>query len=144
MQANEIEIKFTARKFQYEPFTTSSDVQNLLKQVFDTDTIEHREEFYVLLLNQQNKVLGINKIATGGISAVMVDYRIIFQVALKTNACNIILTHNHPSGNLKPSKADIDLTREVKRAGEFLKINVLDHVIMTKEAYYSFADEGLL
>ena len=83
MEANEIQVVFTARKFDYEPFTGSIDVQKLLQQVYDENTIEYREEFYVVFLNQQNGVLGVNKVATGGISGVMVDFRMIFQIALK-------------------------------------------------------------
>lgn len=144
MEANEIQVVFTARKFDYEPFTGSIDVQKLLQQVYDENTIEYREEFYVVFLNQQNGVLGVNKVATGGISGVMVDFRMIFQIALKTNSSAIILSHNHPSGNLKPSQADIDLTNSVKKAGTILNIRVLDHMILTKESYYSFADNGLM
>lgn len=102
------------------------------------------EQFWVLLLNQANKVLAKHNISQGGITATVVDPKIVFQIALKENATSIILAHNHPSGNLKPSQADISLTEKLKKAGEFLDLKVLDHLIVTQSDYYSFADEGKL
>ena len=106
--------------------------------------MEHREYFYVLLMNRANKILGYYQVSSGGISGTVVDQRIVFQAAIKANASAMILAHNHPSGQLTPSQADIDLTRKMKAAGEIMDIPVLDHLIMTEESYYSFADEGLI
>jgi DNA repair protein RadC len=97
-----------------------------------------------LLLNRGNKVLGWANISNGGITGTVADPLLIFQTALLTNATSIILSHNHPSGNRTPSSADIDLTRKVKSAGQILEIMVLDHVIVTTDGYYSFADEGII
>ncbi len=98
----------------------------------------------VLLLNRANKVLGVYEVSTGGISGTVADPRLIFVAALKANACSLIISHNHPSGNLKPSRHDEELTAKIKQAGEFLDIKLLDHLIVTPEAYYSFGDEGIL
>lgn len=106
--------------------------------------MEHKEYFYVLLLNRANKILGYYQVSSGGISGTVVDQRIVFQAAIKANASAMILAHNHPSGQLTPSQADIDLTKKMKAAGEIMDIPVLDHLIMTEESYYSFADEGII
>jgi DNA repair protein RadC len=103
----------------------------------------------MLLLNRANKVLGIFEVSSGSATGTVADPKLVFAAAIKTNACGIILAHyvkahNHPSGNLQPSQADIDLTRRMKEGGKLLEIQLLDHVILTSEGYYSFADEGLL
>ena len=95
-------------------------------------------------MNRANKVLGVYKVSSGGVTGTVADPKQIFTAALKANACAIVLSHNHPSGNLKPSRQDEQLTSKIKEAGSFLDIKVLDHIIVTSEAYYSFADEGLL
>jgi DNA repair protein RadC len=121
--------------------TMSKDVFDLLsREMLD---LPH-EEFWVLLLNRANVVLRKERISLGGVSGTVVDPKIIFKSALEHLACAIILCHNHPSGNLKPSDADMRLTRQLKEAGQLLEIPVLDHVIVSNEGYYSFADEGLL
>jgi DNA repair protein RadC len=89
-------------------------------------------------------VLGYCQISAGGLNGTVADVRIIMQTALKSNACSIILSHNHPSGNLVPSEADKDLTKKIREAGKFLDIPALDHLIITSESYFSFADEGLM
>lgn len=106
--------------------------------------MEHKEAFYILLLNNANEILGISRIGEGSVTGVMVDMRIIFQIALKAHAVGIILAHNHPSGTLRPSQADIKLTERIKLAGELFDIKVLDHIILTEHSYFSFADEHLL
>lgn len=127
-----------------EKITCSRDTYDILKRIYSDDKIEYIEEFYVLLLNRANKVLGWMKVSLGGITGTVADPRIIFQAALLSNATSIIISHNHPSGNLQPSQADINLTRKIKDAGTILDITLLDHVIVTTEAFYSFADEGLI
>jgi len=102
------------------------------------------ESFCVILLNRANKVLKIVKISDGGITGTVVDQRKVFKVALDNNATSIILGHNHPSGQLKPSEADIELTNKIKSAGIVLDLPVLDHIIIGDGNYYSFADEGIL
>ncbi len=102
------------------------------------------ENFCIILLNRANKVLKTVRISDGGITGTVVDQRKVFKIALDNNATSLILGHNHPSGQLTPSTADIDLTRKLKAAGETLDLQVLDHIIVGDGNYYSFADEGLI
>lgn len=101
------------------------------------------EEFWVLFLNNSNKVIYKTQISKGGITGTVVDIRIVFKLALEHNATSIILSHNHPSGKLQASEADIQVTKKIKEAGKNLDIQVLDHVIITEKCYYSFVDEGI-
>lgn len=142
------EIKLTYRN-RVKPckrpqVTCSADSYNVLKAGWDLGRIEFVEQFKVLLLNRANRVLGIYEVSTGGIAGTVADPKLIFAAALKACASGIILSHNHPSGNLKPSAADLQLTKKLKQGGELLDIAVLDHIILTGEGYYSLADEGLL
>ena len=98
----------------------------------------------MLFLNRSNRVLQIYSASSGGITGTVADPRLILAVALKVGAVSIMLSHNHPSGSLKPSKADEELTNKIKYAAQFHDIKVLDHVIVSSDSYYSFADEGLL
>jgi len=102
------------------------------------------EEFWVLLLNRANRIISREKISSGGVSGTMVDAKLIFNRALAKKASSIMLFHNHPSGGLIPSQADLSLTRKLREAGKFLDIQVLDHLIISERGYYSFADEGKL
>lgn len=101
------------------------------------------EEFWVLYLNNSNKILFKTQLSKGGLTGTVVDVRIVFKIALEQNATAIILSHNHPSGKLMPSDADIQITKKIKSAGQQLEIPVLDHIIITERGYYSFADEGI-
>jgi len=108
---------------------------------------EYVENFYVILMNRANRVIGWRVISTGGIHGTVVDPKNIFQIALKANASSIILVHNHPSGNTRPSLQDENLTKKIVSGGQFLEISVLDHIIIGAvgdDGYYSFADEGML
>lgn len=105
---------------------------------------EPYEMFYVLLLDQANQVIGHRQISEGGVSGTVADPRKIFRLALEYRASRIILCHNHPSGNLKPSDTDITLTRKLIQAGKMIDIPVLDHIILGDRNYFSFADEGLM
>lgn len=122
----------------------SKDAFDILKGTWDESKIEFVEQFKLMLTNRANKVLGILEVSLGGISGTVADPKVIFAAALKGGASGIIVAHNHPSGNLTASQADIDLTRKLKEAGRFLEIPLLDHLIMTTEGYFSFADEGLI
>jgi DNA repair protein RadC len=124
--------------------SSSKDAYEILNQTWNVNTIELREEMKVILLNNWHKVLGIYNVSHGGITGTVADPKLIFAAALKANATGIILAHNHPSGNSQPSQADIGLTRKCKEIGELLDIKILDHMIMTTEGYYSFADEGIM
>ena len=101
------------------------------------------EEFWVLYLNNSNKVIHKSQLSKGGLTGTVVDVRLIFKTAFEHNAISIILTHNHPSGKLLASDADIQITKKIKEASKHLEINVLDHVIVTENGYYSFNDEGI-
>lgn len=101
------------------------------------------EEFWVLYLNNSNKIIFKWQLSKGGITGTLVDVRLVFKTALEQNATSVILTHNHPSGKLKPSDADIAITKKMKDAGQLLDIVVLDHIIITENGYYSFVDEGI-
>ncbi|MCL4152573.1 UNVERIFIED_CONTAM: hypothetical protein GTU68_028967 [Idotea baltica] len=102
------------------------------------------EEFWIVFLNNSNVVILKNQLSKGGITGTLVDIRLALKKALEVGATAIILVHNHPSGTLKPSEADKQLTKKIKTAGESLDIKVLDHVIITEKSYFSFADENLL
>jgi DNA repair protein RadC len=102
------------------------------------------EEFWVLLLNQASHVIGKHRISTGGVTGVLVDAKMIFRPAIEALACSLVLVHNHPSGQLKPSQQDIDLTNRLRHAGKTLDIRIVDHVIIARSGYYSFSDAGLL
>jgi DNA repair protein RadC len=102
------------------------------------------EEFWIIMLNKANKVIKYKSISEGGLTATVADPKKIFKLALENNATSLILCHNHPSGNLKPSEADIKITKQLKEAGLLLEISVIDHIIIGDDSYYSFADEGKL
>lgn len=139
----ELSYKTNVPPSERKKVTCSEDIYHYLKEIW-SNKLEHVEEFMILCLNRANHVLGWAKISCGGIAGTVADPKVIFQVALKTNASSLILAHNHPSGQLKPSSADILLTNKMKEAGKFLDIPVLDHIIVTSEYYYSFADMGEL
>ncbi len=119
----------------------SSDAVNLLSPILRD--LQH-EEFWILLLNRANQVLEIRPISKGGISGTVVDPKMIFHEALQLRASGIILSHNHPSTNPRPSESDIQLTRKLKEGGKMLEISILDHIIIAGSSFYSFADEGML
>ena len=123
---------------------TSYEAYVLLLHYWNDNKIELVEEFKVLLLNRSSRVLQQYLVSSGGITGTVADPRLILIAALKVGACSIILAHNHPSGNLQPSKADEELTQKIKNGAAFLDIKVLDHLILSAEGYYSFADNGAL
>jgi DNA repair protein RadC len=140
----EIELVYRTKvKASQRPHITSSrEAYQILRQCWDENKIEFVEQFKILLLNRGGKVLGIFEVSSGGVSGTVADPKLIFSAALKANASSLILAHNHPSGNTKPSDADRNLTRKVKEGGKLLEITVLDHIILTTEGYRSLADEG--
>ncbi|MBA9076563.1 JAB domain-containing protein [Rufibacter quisquiliarum] len=121
--------------------TCSRDAYKVFLQAWDKNKLEFIEQAKIMLLNRAGHVLGLCNISTGGTAGTVVDPKQVFVAALKANASSILLAHNHPSCSLKPSAADIALTNKLKEAGRFLDIAVHDHLIVTKEGYYSFADE---
>lgn len=125
--------------------TSSRDVAHVLHTNWDPDTLALKESFKILLLNNSNRVKGTYQVSDGGITGTIVDLRILFGVVLKTLSVGIILAHNHPSGNLKPSQADKQLTQKIRQAARLFDIKVLDHLIIVPNGeYFSFADNGLL
>ncbi len=142
-QVSEIELIYKSKvKASERPvILTSSDAHKLLKQNWDEDKIELVEQFKVLYLNRRSKVLGIFEVSTDGMTATIVDPKIVFTAALRIGASSLVLCHNHPSGNVKPSTADEQMTLKLKNAGLYLDLKAIDHLIITsKESYYSFAD----
>ena len=104
----------------------------------------NHEQFWIMLLNNANKVIKLEKIGVGGMAGTTADPKKIFKSALENNAASVMLCHNHPSGNIFPSNADKTITNNIKKAGQFLEIKILDHIIIGNDNYFSFADEGLL
>ncbi len=124
-----------------EIISSSSDIVELIQPQL-SDLIH--EEFWLILLNRANHIITKTCISKGGISGTVVDPRLVFKAAIEHNASGIILCHNHPSGNSKPSNEDIQLTKKLREAGKNLDINVLDHIIIAGTSFYSFADEGII
>lgn len=128
---NNERLKITSSQTAYEVFLKS----------WDMDTIELCEEFKMLLLNTANEVLGVHTISKGGLSATVVDLKLLFAVVLKTAASSIILAHNHPSGNLKPSANDLRLQEKIKTVARHLDVAIFDNIIITKSGFYSFVND---
>ena len=145
-KVSEIEISYKnkVKAKDRKRISSSSDAHSLILEHWNSNSIELNEAFKCLLLNRANDALGIVNHSSGGVTGTVVDLRLIFAAAIKANATGIILAHNHPSGNLKPSYQDLQLTKRIKEVGELLDINLLDHLIITAEGYLSMADEGLL
>ena len=142
---SEIQLKYQPQPLT-ETISGAKDIHQLLiNRVFDADTIGYKETFKVLLLNNSNKIIGYTTISEGGLTSTIVDVRVIIQTALVCNATSIILTHNHPSGNPRPSVHDDNLTKKIKSACELMDIRLLDHIIVTPyDSFYSYCDEGRL
>lgn len=142
----EITLKYKSGDILKTKITSSHDAYEVLKKMYDMDTLELTESFICIFLNRANNTIGWMKISSGGISGTVADPKIILGTALKSGASSILLSHNHPSGNMSPSQADRDLTKKIVGGANFMDIQVLDHIIMSGDAttYYSFMDEGWL
>ena len=138
----ELTYKNKVKASQRVKITSSRHAYALFRQNWNDLTIDLYEEFKILLLDRGNHCIGIVPISKGGVSGTYVDPKLIFTCALKANSSAIILGHNHPSGNLTPSKADKSLTTKLINGGRFLDIQILDHLIITDESYLSFADKN--
>lgn len=145
----DMDFKVAEVTLQYKPLRekqgkviSSQEAYNILLPTFREGTIEYREYAKVLYLNQQCELVAYNTVSEGGISETPVDVRMIMQGALLTNATQIILAHNHPSGSLKPSIQDDHLTERLRKACEIMRVNLVDHLIMTSNGYYSYKDMG--
>jgi DNA repair protein RadC len=142
-KVNEVYLVYKSRtKAKDRPQIKDSQDAHLILRENWSDQIEMQEEFNVILLDRSNKVLALSRMFKGGTNATVVDLKLVFATAIKGRADSIILAHNHPSGNLKPSTRDVELTKQFKAAGDLLEIKVLDHLILSPDGgYYSFADE---
>lgn len=140
----QLTYKTKVKPSQRPKITSSKEAYGILLDNWDEGKLEFVEQFKILLLNRANRVLGIYEVSTGGVSGTVADPKLVFAAAINANASAMILAHNHPSGQLKPSQADIQLTKKLTEGGRLLEIPVLDHIIVTSEGYYSFADEGVL
>ena len=130
----------TEETIELKKITSSKAVFEIMQPIIGE--LPH-EEFWILFLNNSNKVIYKTQLSKGGITGTVVDIRLVFKMALEQNATSIILTHNHPSGKLQASDADIQITKKLKLAGQQLDIAILDHIIITETGFYSFQDEGI-
>ncbi len=141
----EIKISYTrTRKEFLGKITNSRNAADFIRRTFRAGSLELQEHFITLYLNQANEILGYYNHTIGGINATIADRRLILATALASASVGILVSHNHPSGNLTPSQPDLDLTKKLKEGAKILDIQLLDHIIITKNGYYSFADEGVL
>ncbi|MBI1289202.1 MAG: DNA repair protein [Flavobacteriales bacterium] len=141
----ELEIQYERPPFDaMSKIGNSKDCERLFRSVFNPKTLDLKESFWIALLNRSNRVLGVSLVGVGSVSACTVNLLEIFQLAITTNACAIVLCHNHPSGNVQPSQADIALTRKIKDGCKLFEIVMLDHIILTRETYFSFVDDGVM
>lgn len=139
----EIVVAEKNAEFKKAKITSSRDAADYIRQFYNTD-IEIYESFFILLMNKSNNTIGFAKIGSGGVAVCAVDVKLIAKFAVDTLASAVIFAHNHPSGNKQPSQNDISLTRTAKEALKLFDVNVLDHVILTEDSYYSFTDEGVM
>jgi DNA repair protein RadC len=120
------------------------DLSEIIRQCYDQSTISYQEEFLLFCLNRTNKIMGVFQISKGGMTGTVADPRIIIKAALDCAATAVVLSHNHPSGGLKPSIADEEITRKIKEACRCFDIQVMDHIIITEDGYFSFCEGGIL
>jgi DNA repair protein RadC len=144
MKISEIKISYKSLHQPKIRVGCSRDLYKLSIKQWDSDLIEAQEEVKLVLLNRGNYVIGIHDLSKGGICSSIIDVRLVMSISLKCLASSIALVHNHPSGNLKPSNADLNITEKVNKASKYFDIKLIDHMIITKKSYFSFADENLL
>jgi len=142
-QVSELKIAYKNKQTHNVAITFSESAERVFRKHWN-DELELCESMYLLVLDRQNVVQGIKLISIGGLSSTVCDPKKVFQTALLSNSSSIILAHNHPSGALKPSTTDIKLTQKIKQGAELLDLTLLDHIILTPNSYYSFADEGMI
>jgi DNA repair protein RadC len=141
----EISVSYKPSKAHKPIIKSSEDVYFYLLKFFPEDTIALHETFVVGYLNRANRLIGVYELSKGGITGTVADPRLVLSIALKTAATGVVLCHNHPSGNLQPSSADIEITKKIDSACKFLDIKLIDHIIISPTGeFYSFIDEGVL
>ena len=138
---SEYSLKYTKSEIQKTKITTSESASNVIRK-FYFDDINIYESFFILLLNRANNTTGFAKISQGGTAGTFVDIKIIAKYAVESLSSAVIICHNHPSGNIKPSEVDINITKKIKDALLLLDIRLTDHIILSENNYYSFADNG--
>lgn len=143
MKAKKFDLKVTDSEFTKVKITSSETAEKYIRQFYGDD-LEIFESFFILLLNRANETIGYAKISQGGIVGTVVDKKILLKYVVESLASGVILAHNHPSGTLAPSEADLKITREIKELCNLIDSPVLDHVILTAEGFYSFSDNGKL
>ena len=145
MEISEVQLSYRnkVKAADRKKVSCSSNGVSILRPFYE-EYMEHREVSFAMLLNRGNQVLGVIRLSEGGVSGTVVDSKVLYQAAILANASAIILSHNHPSGVLKASQADIDITKKLVKAGKLFDIQVLDHIIFTEENYLSMADEDLM
>jgi len=141
---SEISVSYSHTYKRKITITDAYSAEKTLRKMWDVQLMNIQEQFCVLFLNNANEVIGFRCLNTGGLTGTSVDLRILFSIACKSLSSGIIIAHNHPSGTLKPSKDDIDLTHKIKRAGDMLDIKLLDHVILTDKSFVSLANRGVI
>lgn len=143
--ANEVQLIYKRKdNIEFKKITSPQELDYNFRKIFDGGVIDHKEYFYCIALNRKNEVIDYIKISEGGLTGTFVDIRNIFQFALLKNAEKIAVAHNHPSGQAKPSDSDIKLTKQIIDAGKIMSIELIDHLIITADEYYSFKDEGII
>ena len=140
----ELSIKYKSSEVKKVKLASSKDSCEFFKKLFDEDTLDYCESSIVIYLNKANITIGWFKLSQGGLDSCLIDVRMLFAIALQCGASSFIMAHNHPSGNPYPSEQDKVLTRKIKGASEFLQIKMIDHMVITTDSYFSFADEGML
>lgn len=139
-----IKVKVSVTKGDKVTITSPEKMVEVMRSIFDADTIMWTEEVIMVCLNRANDVVGYYRVSSGGFSGTVLDPRVVMTIALQNASSSIILAHNHPSGNLKPSDGDISITEKIKNACAFFDMKLLDHLIITDESYYSFNESGRL
>jgi DNA repair protein RadC len=142
MEIAEIQVSYSNSNKDTIKIRSSKDSYDVIINSWNADTLQLQEEFKVILLNRSNTVLGIYPLSRGGVSETIIDMKLLFSVALKCISSSMIIVHNHPSGSLTPSNADLQCTRRIKEVCKLLDITLLDHIIIAKNGYFSFCDEG--
>lgn len=145
LKVSEIEVSYRPAIGRKPKIQCALDAYNELLSFYPTNTISLQEQFVCMYLNRANRVIGVYPVSLGGITGTVADIRLILSVALKTAATSIILSHNHPSGNLEPSVADKSLTAKIKEACNYFDISLIDHIILSAgNTYFSFKDENII
>ena len=143
MKAKKFDLKATDSEFTKVKITSSESAEKFIRQFYGDD-LEIFESFFILLLNRANETIGYAKISQGGIVGTVVDKKILLKYVVESLASGIILAHNHPSGNTNPSQADLNITKDLQQLCKLVDSEILDHVILTTDSFYSFADNGKL